>query len=498
MIHVGFIGCGRIADLHALGYRDNPDARIYAVCGLDAEQVEARKAEWGAEKGYTDYRALLEDPQVNAVEVLTPYDTHEEIVIAAAAAGKHIACQKPMTTSLASANRMVAAAERAGVVFKVTEIYVTYPPIVLARKLIDEGAIGEPAGMHMKYIGSPIGGWYVPPSTYEQQLRIASRGFGLETFDHGHHEWATGWYLLGEVERVCAWVDSAHGMLDLPAVLMWKGREGKRYGVCDYMFAEDLPIPSKYYSNDEWFEVTGSRGIVQVNRGTGELLDRPPVSLFTADGWRHFEDVRADWAEGFIASTHNFIGAILGREAPRLSGTEACEVLRFALAIMMSARKRREVYLDEIEAPFPWFRTWRRRLRERKEVIVGPRPRRLFAGLGGGTEKYASKARELTESLDQRFDAQSAGDWNCVVGLALTGEGGVAGQDFGITVREGRLEVTSGALPEDADVTLRMPAGTWAAILLGKKRLEVALFQGKIKHEGRGEEALRMRKALGI
>ncbi len=57
MINVGFIGCGRIADLHALGYKDNPDARIYAVCDVSPDRAEARKNEWGAEKAYTDHRA---------------------------------------------------------------------------------------------------------------------------------------------------------------------------------------------------------------------------------------------------------------------------------------------------------------------------------------------------------------------------------------------------------------------------------------------------------
>jgi len=498
MLNVGFIGCGRIADLHALGYQDNPNARIYAVCALDAGQAEARKAQWGAEKAYTDYRDLLNDANVDAVEILTPYDTHEAVVVEAAAANKHIACQKPMATSLAEADRMIAATRAAGVLFKVTEIYVFYPPIALAKKLIEDGAIGDPVGMRMKFIGSPIGGWDVPPATYEQQLRIAARGLGLQTFDHGHHMWATARHLLGDVERVCAWIDSMDGMLDAPATIMWKCRDGKRYGVCDYMHAEDLRIPTKYYANDEWFEVTGSRGLLLVNRATGELTDRPPVSVFNGHGWTHYEDVAADWSEGFIAATHNFIAAIQGREPPRLTGEEGREVLRFALAITASASKRREVYLDELGRTFPALYNWRRRRRERKDVIVGPRRRSLWDRLAGDTAKYAPQAQELTERLADRFDPTSVADWECVVGLHLTAEGGVKDMAFGVFVKDGTLEVRPGEVPDNAVVTLRMPAGTWAAILLGKKRLETALFQGKIKHEGRGEEALRLRSAVKI
>ncbi|MFA6243183.1 MAG: Gfo/Idh/MocA family oxidoreductase [Candidatus Hydrogenedentales bacterium] len=497
IINVAFIGAGRIADLHALGYAGNPDARIYAVCDALPERAEARRKEWGAEKAYTDVRDLLADGNVHAVEVLTPYDTHEPIVVAAARAGKHIACQKPMTTSLASADRMIAAAKAGGVVYKVTEVYVTYPPLVLAKKLIDDGAIGELAGMRIKYVASPKGGWHVSEATYEQQFRIASQGFGYETFDHGHHEWAVGHWFLGEPERVCAWVDSLNGILDTPAVVMWKSRDAKRYGVADFMHAADLHIPSNYYSNDEWFEFTGSRGILLVNRGTGEIQrERPAVSVFNGECWEH-HDVPADWSEGFKGSTRNFIDAIRGQDQPMLTGEQGREVLRFGLAVMLSARKRREVFIDELERPFPWLYNVRRRLREREEVIVGPRRRPWFR-FGASTAKYASQARRLTEQLPHRFDPVAVSGWSCTVALFLSGEGGVADQWFGVHVADGKMGIVVDERPANPDVTLRMPAGTWAAIVLGKKRLETAFFQGKIKFEGKGEEALKLKNAIKL
>ncbi|HOT51881.1 MAG TPA: Gfo/Idh/MocA family oxidoreductase, partial [Candidatus Hydrogenedentes bacterium] len=64
MINVGIIGCGRIADLHALGYRGNPDARILAVCDENAERAEQRRIEWGADRSYSDYRQLLHNPDI--------------------------------------------------------------------------------------------------------------------------------------------------------------------------------------------------------------------------------------------------------------------------------------------------------------------------------------------------------------------------------------------------------------------------------------------------
>jgi len=270
------------------------------------------------------------------------------MVLAAAAAGKHIAVQKPMTTSLESADRMLDAVSKAGVVYKVTDNYLSYPPLVLAKRLLEEGVIGEPSTMRMKFTGGAWqGGWDVPAATWGWRYEEVAAGRGIQTFDHGHHMWATAWRLLGDFERVSAWVDSVDGMIDCPSVIMWKHKEGKRYGVCDYAQAFDLAIPTKYYSCDEWFEVTGSAGIVLVRRCTGRIQEGPAVSVFTSAGWEH-HDVESDWASGFEGAARNFVGAIRGEEAPLLSGTQAREVLRFALALRRSSDEGRTIEMEEM------------------------------------------------------------------------------------------------------------------------------------------------------
>ncbi len=497
MINVGFLGCGRIADLHARGYQNNPDARIYAVCDPDPERRAARQAEWGVEKAYADHRELLADSRVDAVEVLTPYDTHEAMVLEAVKAGKHIACQKPMTTDLASADRMVAAAKSSSKIFKVTEIYVTYPPIVFAKKLIEDGAIGDLIGLRINYVSGPHGGWEVSGKTLGEQVRIAARGLGLETFDHGHHEWATAWYLLGEAERVSAWIDTLNGVVDGPATVMWKGRDNKRYGVADFMFCPELTVPSKYYSNDELYQILGSTGIIMINRGTGDIMDRAPVSLFDGQKWTHFDDIDGDWGSGFVHSTKNFIGSIQGREKPLLTADEGREVLRFGLSIMKSAQLRREVYLDELDHPAPswyFFKRWRK---ERRDCIVRPQ-KKTWSLWGGGTIKYAPQAHDLTLKIPERFDAAAAGTWECVMALELLGEGGVPDEKFGFVVRNGAIEVIAGAWPPNPDLTLKIRAGVWAAMLLGKKRIETAILQGLINYEGHVEKALPLRAAFRV
>jgi predicted dehydrogenase len=346
LVKIGIIGCGRISDLHASGYLADARARIVAVCDTDPARAQAKAREWGAEAWYVGYRELLADSRVDAVDIITPQRSHEGMVLEALAAGKHVSVQKPMTVDLDSADRMVAAAEAAdGKVFKLSENYIFYPPLVLAKHIIDEGQIGEPTSMRIKFISGSSGGWDVPASAWDWRKDEHIRGYGMQTFDHGHHMWSVAWYLMGEVERVLAWIDSVDGAIDCPAEIIWKYRGAPKYGSCDYSHGTALHIPSRYYANDEWFEVTGSEGIVMVNRCTGNICGGAPVRLFRDDHWTEFADVDSDWAAGFRGSTANFVSAVLGTEAPALSAERGREVLRMDLAIQESARAGHEIEL---------------------------------------------------------------------------------------------------------------------------------------------------------
>ncbi len=496
-INVGIIGCGRISDLHYPGYRNNKNARIFAVCDTRKDIVIKKKNQWKAIKYYTDYRYMLLDPELDAVEILTPHHLHEEMVINAARAGKHIAVQKPMTISLQSADRMLKSVKDAGIVYKVTDNYLFYPPIVMAKKMIENGDIGTPTNLRMKLIAGGSGGWKIQPSSWEWRMKENSEGRGLQTFDHGHHLWATAWYLLGDVERVVSWIDSADGIVDSPATIMWKYREGTKYGMCEYLYAPDLYIPSKYYANDEWIEISGTRGIILINRCTGNINDGPPVSLFAGKKWRHYSNVRSDWSEGFRGATHNFINAIRGEEEPLLTGSQGREILRFNLAIQKSSRLRREVYLDEMDATFPLLYSFRKIINKKTGF---PRTSRLISliDIKPNVSRYAPQARSLTIELIDKFNPDAVRDWESTIGLNVLPEKNVPELKFSLTIKKGKATLEEGSLPDKAVIILRIPAGTWAAILLGKEKIEKAFMEGRITIEGEAEEALKLRSAFGI
>ncbi|MCP4577690.1 MAG: Gfo/Idh/MocA family oxidoreductase, partial [Deltaproteobacteria bacterium] len=466
------------------------------VCDTNQELAKTRQKEWKAEKCFFDYKELLADSNVDAVEILSPQPIHEEMTIRAAEAGKHIALQKPMTINLPSADKMLASVRQSGRVFRISDNYLFYPPIVLAKKMIDQGEIGTPTNLRIKMISGGSGGWDVPASAWAWRTAEMNEGRGFQVFDHGHHLWATAWFLLGEIERVSSWIDSLDGIVDSPAVIMWKHKEGMKYGMCEYSFAQDMPIPSKYYANDEWIEITGTKGILVINRCTGNIYQGPVLSRFDGSKWTSYTDVECDWAQGFIGATNNFIDSIKGDARPLLSGEQGKEILKTTLAIIKSSKERREVYVGEMDRKFPHLYT-RKRIKAEKRKIAG-KSRFSFPGFGKKDAAYASQAGALTQEMVNRFNPDLAGDWRCVIGLKLLPQGGVDETSYVFTIEEGKMEIKEGEIPETADMILKTAVGTWASLLLGKRAFETAFLTGKLKIDGKAEHGLKLKEVLKL
>jgi len=337
MLNVGIIGCGRITDLHAPGYLRSSDARIYAVCDLSREVAERRQREWGAERVYTDHRALLDDDRVDLVEIITPHHLHCAMTLDAAAAGKHVSVQKPMAMNVAECDRMIAAAAEAGVLLKVFENFVFFPPYVKAKELIDDGAIGEPLSIRLKLGSSFRGGWPVPLKAWVWRLNEETCGGGPTLFDDGYHKFSMGIHLLGPIEQVHAWVDRTFGVIDCPALVSWTHTEGGRVGYIDASFSPHMTLKSKYYAADERVEITGTEGVIWVTRCTARVVDEPPLILHRQGQTTAFEDLRADWLDSFVDSTDHFVRCVREGGDPVLSGERGKEVLQFVLAALHSA-----------------------------------------------------------------------------------------------------------------------------------------------------------------
>lgn len=359
-LRMGFIGVGRITDLHYLGYKDNPKAELHAVCDVDPVGLQRRVSQWGVEKAYDDYRRLLDDPDVDAVEVITPHHLHAEMTIAALEAGKHVSVQKPMALNLTQADAMMAAAGRSGKLLRIIENYRYYAPFNKAKQLIESGEIGEPLSIRIKSLSGNVNqGWKISQTSKEWRSDKSRSGAGSIVFDHGYHIWSVARYFLGDVERVFAFfgrrkVESNHleiqseAFMDNPVMVTWKYTGQDKFGCWDCVDSQDMMVRTKYYPMEVFLEITGSRGMLWVNRCTGQMLDRPPVELYRDGVVTGYSDIDADYGNSVARGVRDFVDAILEGRPSGLTGLEAREVLRFALAVVLSGKERREVCLDEI------------------------------------------------------------------------------------------------------------------------------------------------------
>jgi predicted dehydrogenase len=149
-LRIGLVGYGFMGRAHSnafarvnqffeLGY----DPVLQAVCARDAEKVAPFATQWGYQSYETDWRALVERKDIDLIDIASPNDTHAEIAMAAAAAGKMVTCEKPLGRSAAESARMVQAVEGAGVPNMVWYNYRRVPAVTLAKQLIDEGRLGK-------------------------------------------------------------------------------------------------------------------------------------------------------------------------------------------------------------------------------------------------------------------------------------------------------------------------------------------------------------------
>jgi len=356
-IRVAIVGCGRISDLHQMGYRGRDDAKIVAVCDTNKAHARRKAKAWGVEKVYTDYRQVLEDKEVDLVELLTPHHLHCPMTVQACQAGKHVSVQKPMALSAAEADEMIAAAEKAGVMLRVYETFVYYAPAVRARQLIEAGEIGEVRAVRLHVsTGTADTSWEVPLSAWLWRFNEKQCGGGPLVFDHGYHLFSLACYLGGPVERVYAWIDQtpvsqAAGLvnLDAPAAIMFQYRAKRCYGMLDIEHTPAMRIYSDYYADDDRIEVIGDKGMLFINRYTARTVDLPELMLFKDGKTTPVPVEGVEWHDSFIATTQDLIEKMKTGGQPRLDGPTGKAVLQFTLAALQSAATGKEVRPDEVK-----------------------------------------------------------------------------------------------------------------------------------------------------
>jgi len=341
-IRAAFVGLGRIYDLNVRGYLGNPDVEVVALVDPRWERRAERQADWPKAATFSSVAELAASGiEIDAVEALLPAPLHADGVVELLENGWHVNMQKPMCNDLVEAQRMLDAAKAATRVLRVMDNYLFYQPFHKLKAIVESGEIGTVAGYHLKMVGTGNGGWDVPWSSFEYQWQQMKLGRGILVFDDGWHKLTTALSLFGPIREVRAWIGTTSfgsGIdLDAPSVIAWEHANGVR-GVWDITLAPDMYLRSDYYTNDERWEVTGTKGFVRLNRVTGRGIQQPSVEVYADGEMRSFHALDDDWGSSFRDSGKHWLRWLHTGEGPLLlSADEAVDVLRFALAAYESS-----------------------------------------------------------------------------------------------------------------------------------------------------------------
>jgi predicted dehydrogenase len=186
-LNIGMIGYGFMGRAHSNAYHRVPDffdlpyrPVLKAACARNAERIKEFASKWGYESVETDWRKMIERKDIDAIDICTPNNTHAEIALAAAAAGKMILCEKPLALNGPEGLKMVEAVEKAGVPNMVWYNYRRIPAVTLAKQLIDEGRLGKIFHYRAKFLQD----WTISPELPQGgeglwRLDVAAAGSGV-------------------------------------------------------------------------------------------------------------------------------------------------------------------------------------------------------------------------------------------------------------------------------------------------------------------------------
>lgn len=165
MVRVGLLGVGFMGATHAEALAQVPDAHLAAVVASRPERAASLAAHYQA-KVHPSIEALLADPDIDAVDICLPTPLHEPVMIAAAQAGKHILCEKPIALTLAAVDRMEESVRTAGVMAMIGQVIRFWPQYMATRSLLEDKQIERPHHVHAyRLVGAPSDtGWFSDPA----------------------------------------------------------------------------------------------------------------------------------------------------------------------------------------------------------------------------------------------------------------------------------------------------------------------------------------------
>ena len=342
--NVGVIGVGTIGKEQLRAYAQVKEAKIAGLSDINEEALKSVAKEFKVKRRFTDYHDLLDLEELDAVSVCTPPFSHATITCDAAAAGKHVLCEKPMAMNAKEAREMVEACSKAGVKLGIGSGRSRFDPNVdLARRYVSDGKLGKV--------------YYARTSSYRRRGRPgidilvdskwfidSSKAGGGALIDIGCYDIDVTLCILGSPQPKAVSAMAFRGIEDLPELDVTYDVE-EHSSV--FVRFEDGPVAifetawATNYDNTQEAIIMGTKGGLKLH----------PFTFYTKQDWNHVAiktDLRRMWGMNMRLLVDDFVRACLEDRNPKTPGEDGLKVMQVINAAYESAKLGREVKVSEL------------------------------------------------------------------------------------------------------------------------------------------------------
>ena len=336
-VRVCLIGCGRAGMIHARSYMGGiRGAVLTALCDPFTENLNAASEETGVMKLCSDWQDVMKDPEIDAVIVVTPTQFHHDVVIAAAEAGKHVFCEKPMASTEAECDEMIEACRKAGVKLQLGFMRRFDKSFKRGKELLEAGTVGDVTLIKSNTYG---------PSEPKEWMYDVRKNYGPIGEVNSHDFDTLRWYAGSEVKMIHA---AGHNFRSPEKAEQYP----EYYDTCTVMLEFENGVlgmitGAQYvrYGYDSRAEILGTNGIIKVggqNANTAEAVTAGRViQADSMDSWRTL------FLDAYKAEDQAFIDCIQNDTEPPVTGTDGKMALILVNEGLRSLLEHRPVYLNQ-------------------------------------------------------------------------------------------------------------------------------------------------------
>ncbi|GMQ93537.1 MAG: Gfo/Idh/MocA family oxidoreductase [Acidimicrobiia bacterium] len=342
-LRCGIVGHGKVAELYARLLEDVPQAVAVAVCGRDLSRAKTF-AELHGLQAFYDIAAMVESERISVVIVATPHPSHADVAVAAMRAGTHVLVEKPMATTVADCDRMIAAASETGVTLGVVSQRRFYEPVQRLKQVIESGGIGRPALATLTLLGWRDSAYY---DSDPWRGTWSGEGGGVLINQAVHHLDLLQW-LFGPIDEVFGyWGNINHPEIEVDdtAVAVLRGPDGRMGSIVVSNSQRPGLFARIHVHGDNGASVgVQTDGGQMFIAGVSEIVDPPFTDLWTIPGEEHLladlqeRDRAAFGMQDPILHYHglqleDFLNAVLEDRDPLVTGVDGRSAVELFEAI---------------------------------------------------------------------------------------------------------------------------------------------------------------------